>query len=141
MQKATATYVAPFGDNKVVEMDGLTFFDGKSVEFNSYDHPHLIEKLKGNQHFDVEVGKDDEQPKPKAKRGRPSNADVAAAKAEADEAEKTAIIAKEKAFALKKASEEAAKDAAKPETKGPVLPVSQPPANPPAALVLTPAVT
>lgn len=65
MRKATATYSAPKGDNKVVEMGGVTFFDGQAVELNSDDHGHLINKLPGNQHFDVEMG--EEAPR----RGRP----------------------------------------------------------------------
>jgi hypothetical protein len=32
MRKATATYNAPEGDNKVVEMGGVTFYDGQSVD-------------------------------------------------------------------------------------------------------------
>lgn len=63
---ATATYVAPVGDNKVVEMGGVTFFDGKSVDLNTYEHGHLISKLQGNQYFDITVGKDDENAKPPA---------------------------------------------------------------------------
>lgn len=87
MRKATATYIAPKGDNKVVEMGGVTFFDGQAVDLNSNDHPHLINKLPGNQHFDVEVGED--VPDEKPKRGRPSNADKAAAEAKAKEAAET----------------------------------------------------
>lgn len=101
MQKATVTYIAPFGDSKVVEMGGVTFFDGKSVEINSYDNPHLISKLQTNQHFDVVVGKEDDQPKPKAKRGRPSAADIAAAKADAEEKDRRAKIAADEAAAAK----------------------------------------
>lgn len=81
MRKATATYVAPKGDSKVVEMGGVTFFDGQAVELNSFDHPHLLEKLQGNQHFDIDVGeevKDESRPK----RGRPSEADKAKRAAE-----------------------------------------------------------
>lgn len=129
MRKATATYVAPLGDNKVVEMGGITFFDGKSVEINSFDHPHLIEKLQGNQHFDIDVSKDDESvPRPKAKRGRPSKADIEAAAAEAVAAEAAAKIATEKAASLKKASEEAAKQE-KSEAK-PLMPNLLKPAEP-----------
>jgi hypothetical protein len=32
MKKATVTYNAPKGDNKVVEMHGHTFFDGQGTE-------------------------------------------------------------------------------------------------------------
>jgi hypothetical protein len=78
MRKATATYHAPEGDNKVVEMGGVTFFDGQSVDLNTDDHAHLISKLPGNQHFDIEVGEDEASPKRKP--GRPSNADKEAAK-------------------------------------------------------------
>lgn len=76
MRKAIATYNAPEGDNKVVEMGGVTFFDGQEVELNSDDHGHLINKLGGNPHFDIDVGEDDGV---KKKRGRPSNAEKAAA--------------------------------------------------------------
>lgn len=81
MRKATATYNAPEGDNKVVEMGGVTFFDGKEVELNTRDHPHLVSKLQGNQYFDITLGEEvaDERRRP----GRPSNADKAA-KAAAD---------------------------------------------------------
>lgn len=74
MRKATATYIAPKGDNKVVEMGGVTFFDGQEVELNTDEHGHLINKLPGNPHFDIEVGEETERPK----RGRPSNAEKAA---------------------------------------------------------------
>jgi hypothetical protein len=79
MRKATVTYVAPDGDNKVVEMGGVTFFDGKTVELNSDDNAYLISKLTSNQHFDIEVGEDDG--KVKAKRGRPPKAKPAELKA------------------------------------------------------------
>lgn len=72
MRKATATYHAPEGDNKVVEMGGVTFFDGKEVDINSEDHPHLMSKLENNQHFDIEIG--EEQPHEKRKPGRPPKA-------------------------------------------------------------------
>lgn len=75
MRKATATYIAPEGDSDIVEMGGVEFRDGESVEINSDDHPHLIAKLPGNKHFDVEIG--EEEPK-KNKGGRPSNAEKAA---------------------------------------------------------------
>lgn len=79
MRKATATYVAPEGDNKVVEFGGVTFFDGMPVDLNSNDHPHLINKLPGNPHFDIELG--EEVPDDRPKRGRPSNAEKAAKEA------------------------------------------------------------
>jgi hypothetical protein len=69
MRKATATYNAPEGDSKVCEMGGVTFFDGQAVELNSDDHGHLISKLPGNPHFDIDVG--EEVPDEKPRRGRP----------------------------------------------------------------------
>lgn len=80
MKKATAIYRAPKGDNKVVEMGGVTFFDGQAVDLNSDNHGHLINKLPGNQHFDIEVGEESPD-EPKSKRGRPSNAEKAAKEA------------------------------------------------------------
>lgn len=90
MKKATATYVAPPGDNKVVEMGGVTFFDGKPVDLNTDDHGHLISKLPGNQHFDVEVG--EEEASPKKKLGRPSNADKAAAEKQSPAAQQASQL-------------------------------------------------
>lgn len=69
MRKATAIYRAPEGDNKVVEMGGVIFFDSQRVELNSEDHPHVLTKLSGNPHFDVEVTEDTPDDKPR--RGRP----------------------------------------------------------------------
>jgi hypothetical protein len=112
MRKATATYVAPFGDNKVVEMGGVTFFDGKSVDLNSTDHLDLIRNLKNNRHFDIVVSEDDNKQEPaKAKRGRPSNALVAEMKAKADAADKAAKDAAEAAKVAKADSDEAVKAA------------------------------
>ena len=67
MQKAIAIYHAPEGDAKVCEMCGVTFVDGKEVELNSDDNPHLLKKLPGNRLFEVKVSEDDEKPR----RGRP----------------------------------------------------------------------
>ena len=132
MQKATATYRAPPGDSKVVEMGGVTFFDGKSVELNSVDHAGLIQKLPDNAHFDIKVEKDDGQIATVAKkRGRPSNADVAAAKEAAEKAESEAKAAAEKAKEAKADADALVKDAGKAEPKAepaPVKPVSAQPA-------------
>jgi hypothetical protein len=79
MRKAKATYNAPKGDDKVVEMGGVTFFDGHEVELNSEEHPNLLAKLPGNPYFDIEIGEDDGEQKPR--RGRPpgsKNKDAAA---------------------------------------------------------------
>ena len=94
MHKATATYIAPPGDSKVTEMAGVTFFSGQPVELNSYDHPHLIAKLPGNKHFNIEVGPDDgELPNVARKRGRPTNAERAAALAAKEKAEADVALA------------------------------------------------
>jgi hypothetical protein len=75
MRKAKATYHAPEGDNKVVEMGGVTFFDGQEVELNSDEHEHMIHKLQNNQHFDLELGEEEESDKP---RRRTKNRDLKA---------------------------------------------------------------
>ena len=125
--KATATYVAPPGDSKVVEMGGVTFFDGKSVELDSYHNPHLIDKLKTNQNFDVTVGDDDKQPmKVEKKRGRPSNADIAAAKEAAEKAEAEAKAAAAKAKEAKTDHDALTKDAAKSPVSSQANPAGQP---------------
>lgn len=74
MRKAIAIYHAPEGDNKVVEMGGVTFFDGQTVDLNTDDHGHTISKLENNPHFELEIGEDEQ-----AKRGPgrpPKNRDV-----------------------------------------------------------------
>jgi hypothetical protein len=81
MRKATATYNAPEGDNKVVEMGGVTFFDGQSVELNSDDHGHMINKLQSNPHFDIDVG--EEEQSEKRGPGRPKKRDLKASIEEA----------------------------------------------------------
>jgi len=106
MRIAHATYHAPEGDNKVVEMGGKTFFDGQAVELNTDEHAQLIRKLESNIHFEFEIGPDDGAAKPK--RGRPSNAE----KAEKEAADKAAKEAADKAAADKEAAEKAAKEEA-----------------------------
>ena len=132
MKTATVTYVAPLGDSKVCEMGGLTFFDGKSQEINSYDNPVLFQKLQTSPHFDFVMGAEaeDKQVKPPVKRGRPSNLDRAAAKAAADEAERVAKEATAKAEEAKAVHEEISEDD-KP-AKAADKPVIQP-STPPAA--------
>ena len=120
MRKATVTYVAPYGDDKTVTVGGVAFQDGKAVEVNDYDNPHLMSKLPGmSAMFDVEMGKEDDSPPPKAKRGRPSNADIAAAKAAAEQAEAEAKTAKEKADAAKADADKMAKATDREVTKAP----------------------
>lgn len=72
MKTAKVTYNAPAGDSKVVEMGGVTFFDGQAVEINSEDNAHLMMKLPGNRHFTVEAGEE------KSKGGRAPKPDKAA---------------------------------------------------------------
>jgi len=75
MRKAKVIYTAPEGDSKVVDMGGETFYDGKETELNTDDHGHMIEKLSNNQHFDVELGEEEE---PKRGPGRPKKRDFKA---------------------------------------------------------------
>jgi hypothetical protein len=115
-------------------MGGVTFENGKSVELNSYEHPHLISKLQGNQYFDVKVGKEDDQPMPAVKkRGRPSAIDIAAAKALAEKTEADAKAALAKAKEAKEDADAITKDAAKPTqqptTQHPTAPPSSPQAQ------------
>lgn len=70
MRKATVTYNAADGENKVVTTRGVTFFDGHSQELNTNDHGDLIRKAQGNPHFDVELGEETPD-EPKRKPGRP----------------------------------------------------------------------
>jgi hypothetical protein len=127
MRKATVTYVAPPGDAKEVTMNGVTFHDGKPQEINSFDNPHLMSKFVGgsNALFDVTLGKEDDSKPPTVKRGRPSNADIAAAKAAAEQAEAEAKAAKEKS--------EAAKSDVEKMTKAPDREVAKAPTEAPKA--------
>jgi hypothetical protein len=69
MASIIATYRAPDGDAPFVEMCGIRFLDGDPVEIDaSTDTAHVIQKLRGNQHFDV---LDDGEGAPAKKRGRP----------------------------------------------------------------------
>jgi hypothetical protein len=118
MKTASVTYVAPAGDDKNVTIGGVGFHDGKAVEINDYDNPHLFQKLQGNRSFDFVMGKEDAAA-PKVKRGRPSNADIAAAKAAAEQAEAEAKAAKEKSEAAKSDVEKMTKASDKEVTKAP----------------------
>lgn len=62
MRTATATYHAPEGDAKSCTMNGVIFNDGEAVDLNSNEHPHLINKLAGNPHFEFDAGDDDGNP-------------------------------------------------------------------------------
>jgi hypothetical protein len=105
MRKATATYHAPEGDAKSTNIGGVVFNDGEAVEINSDEHPHLMEKLQGNQHFEFEAGEDDEKPR----RGRPPNRDLKKGMEEARdhdfEADQRANAARKQAEAEKVAAE------------------------------------
>lgn len=53
MGKITVIYHAPPGDDRVVDMRGVTFFDGKPVEIDTEEHTALANKLRTNWHFEV----------------------------------------------------------------------------------------
>lgn len=53
MAKISVTYRAPKGDEKVVEMGGHTFFDGKVEKVDSESEAFLLGKLRSNRHFEV----------------------------------------------------------------------------------------
>jgi len=75
MRKATVTYRAPENDNEVVHMGGIRFIDGQETEINSEEYPHLMSKIEGNTHFDVEMGEEVPDEKPK-RRGRPPKSEA-----------------------------------------------------------------
>lgn len=118
MRKAKVTYNAPRGDSKVVEMGGVTFFDGQTVEINNADNAHLFGKLQTNPLFDVDVGEDEPTPS-KRKPGRLSNAEKTL---DAEAAEKARLQAEADA---KDAAEKEAAEKAKAEG-GDKLPTVQP---------------
>ena len=67
LKKASVTYTAPDGDSKVVEMGGVTYFDGIATDaIGTEEH---LKKLEGNPHFKVGAIADYTPPaeKPKAK--------------------------------------------------------------------------
>jgi hypothetical protein len=65
MKKATVTYTAPKGDNKVVEMLGHTFYDGKGTEVVCDENQ--MKRLQNNQLFKVGAVSDYEPPKETSK--------------------------------------------------------------------------
>jgi hypothetical protein len=109
MRKAQATYHAPEGDAKSANIGGVIFNDGEAVEINSDEHPHLMEKLQGNQHFQFEAGEDDEKPR----RGRPPNRDLKAGIAEARDHD---FEADQRANASRRQAEADKASAEKPQT-------------------------
>lgn len=56
MSKVSVTYNAPDGDDAVVTMRGVRFFDGQPLNLDPVEHDGLIAKLRNNQHFAVEGG-------------------------------------------------------------------------------------
>lgn len=50
---AKVTYHAPEGDEAVVTIGGLRFFDGQGQEVDPGQHASLLGKLSNNPHFDV----------------------------------------------------------------------------------------
>lgn len=63
MKEATATYHAPKGDSKVVEMLGHTFYDGKPETVVLDDL--MMETLQKNQHFECSEPKEHKPERPK----------------------------------------------------------------------------
>lgn len=57
------TYKAPEGDEFVVVMRNVRFFDGKITTLDEDEHADLIAKLRNNQHFTVE-GEAKKEPEP-----------------------------------------------------------------------------
>lgn len=70
MSKVSVTYNAPEGDEAVVTMRGVRFFDGQSVNLDEIEHDGLIAKLRNNQHFTVSGDE------PKAKKERKPKAET-----------------------------------------------------------------
>jgi len=63
-KKISVTYNAPEGDSEVVTMRNVRFFDGQAVEIDEDRHSDLLEKLRTNQHFDVNEGETFVSPAP-----------------------------------------------------------------------------
>jgi hypothetical protein len=59
MKELSVTYHAPKGDNKVVEMIGHTFYDGKAETVVVDDR--TLAMLQGNKHFECGEAKDHKQ--------------------------------------------------------------------------------
>lgn len=77
MARMKATYHAPEGDLRVIEWNGVTFFDGLTVDLNSDEHEEIMRKVPRNQFFSFEmVEGEDEAPKTKRRPGRPPKAEV-----------------------------------------------------------------
>lgn len=51
---AKVTYHAPAGDEAVVTIGGLRFFDGQEQDVDPEQHDALLRKLSTNPHFDVD---------------------------------------------------------------------------------------
>lgn len=63
MTKISVTYKAPRGDDRVVEMRGRTFFDGKAEKLDSDADAAFLAKLRNNPLFQVD---EKDAPKPAA---------------------------------------------------------------------------
>ncbi len=61
---AKVTYHAPAGDEAVVTIGGLRFFDGQGLDVDPGQHGQLLGKLSGNPHFTVDglTAADDDTP-------------------------------------------------------------------------------
>ncbi len=77
MAKISVIYRAPKRDDKVVEMGGHTFFDGKIEKVDSESEAFLLGKLRGNRHFEV-IDKDAPKEPVKAVTPKPANTQLAA---------------------------------------------------------------
>lgn len=76
MKTRKITYVAPEGDSKVCETNGLTFYDGVAVEIeDNADSALFIYKLWHNQHFKVS-GDEPDDPRPPVPVATYEDADV-----------------------------------------------------------------
>lgn len=75
-------YNAPPGDSKVVEMGGLTFFDGVATEVD--ENSYIAGKLKTNQHFTVKAPRAKAEKADHDKHAGKTDEDVAAEAAEVE---------------------------------------------------------
>lgn len=65
MAKVSVTYKAPEDDSEVVTMGGYRFFDGQAIEIEENERTaDLLNKLRTNQHFEVNEGETFVSPAP-----------------------------------------------------------------------------
>lgn len=90
----SVTYHAPKGDERVVEMRSVTFFDGQAVMIDDENDVEFIVKLMGNPHFEVVEA----TPREALKSVSPVFADAASAHVETDD--HAALVAEAKALGI-----------------------------------------